>query len=373
MIYTGGGKTRCGSMAYEALNKPRTLVVTSRVPILDQWKKALRGGNVQYACIQSAYKIKGNFDLVIIDEVHRALSPKYRAIFANVNAKHLMCLTATLPNEEEYVDFLTKTCPVIYEKKIKEALEEGMVPQFELYNLPVPIHKSISGKYKMFDAKFTQAMIKLTRILIDNPKLRSKYKNVFELAQAAQWNTFDKETQGLCKSYWAGMTMRKQLVYSNPAKLAYIREVINVMGRDRKWIIFTKSIAFAKAVQEYLGGTALYHSKMKPIEKELQLLAFEQGQFNIMVAVDALNEGINVTGVDAAICAAGVSTELSFTQQQGRILRPEKGKKDPIFVNLYTDGTVERTWVEKKLKASGLKSTWLKSTKELPRQALISL
>jgi len=343
-------------MAYQDLGKPRTLVVTSRLPILNQWKEVMTGTNIKFMCIQSAYKHKGYYDLVIIDEVHRSLSPKYREVFSGIKAKHLMCLTATLPEEAEYVEFLAKTCPVIYEKKLKDALKDEMVPQFEIYNFSVPLHKTISGKYKLFDNKFTQSMIKLTRILMDNPKLKSKYKNVFELAQAAQWASFDKETQGLCKSYWAGMTMRKQLVYSNPAKLKAIRDILNHMGMSRKWIIFTKSIAFAKSLQEYLGGnTAIYHSKLKPIERELNLIAFEQNQFNILIAVDALNEGLNVSQVEAAICAAGVSTELTNSQQLGRIIRPEKGKK-PVFINLYTEGTVEKTWVEKKLKSSGLKS-----------------
>jgi superfamily II DNA or RNA helicase len=95
------------------------------------------------------------------------------------------------------------------------------------------------------------------------------------------------------------------------------------MGMSRKWIIFTKSIAFAKSLQEYLGGnTAIYHSKLKPIERELNLIAFEQNQFNILIAVDALNEGLNVSQVEAAICAAGVSTELTNSQQLGQQFGP---------------------------------------------------
>lgn len=344
-------------MAYQDLGRPKTLVVTSRLPILNQWKEVMVGTNIKFMCIQSAYKHTGSYDLVIIDEVHRALSPKYREVFKNIKTKKLLCLTATLPDEAEYVEFLTKIAPVVYEKKLKDALGDDMVPQFEIYNLAVPLHRTISGKYKLFDGKFTQSMIKLTRYLMDDPKLKSKYKNVFELAQAAQWHKFDKELQSVCKSYWAGMTMRKQLVYSNPAKLNAVKQIIEHMGKNRKWIIFTKSITFAKHLQEYLGGeTAIYHSKLKPIERELNLIAFEQNQFNILIAVDALNEGLNVSQVDAAICAAGVSTELTNSQQLGRIIRPEKGKK-PVFINLYTEGTVEKTWVEKKLKSSGLKST----------------
>ena len=79
--------------------------------------------------------------------------------------------------------------------------------------------------------------------------------------------------------------------------------------------------------------------------------------------MDALNEGLNVPKVFGAICASGVSVALTNFQQLGRIIRPEEGKT-PIFFNLYTENTVERSWVEKKLKK--VESTWLNHLEEIP-------
>lgn len=36
ILPTGYGKTRCGAIAREVLGKPRTLVITSRVPLIPQ-------------------------------------------------------------------------------------------------------------------------------------------------------------------------------------------------------------------------------------------------------------------------------------------------------------------------------------------------
>lgn len=101
-------------------------------------------------------------------------------------------------------------------------------------------------------------------------------------------------------------------------------------------------------------GGEVYHSKMKTQTRELVLSRFKGNEFNILIAVDALNEGIDVVDVDAAICLSGVSTELTNTQQIGRLLRQKEGKKRPIFINLYSRNSVEKGWVEKKTVGAGL-------------------
>jgi superfamily II DNA or RNA helicase len=182
-------------------------------------------------CVQSAYKHQGEYDLVIIDEAHRAASAKYRILFSNIKTKALMMLTATLPDNEENKEFLLSVAPVVFEKNLQEALEQELVPEFDVFNIPVPLHKSVSGKYKIFDAKFTQNLIKLTRHKMDNPLL-SKYKSVFDIARAER-NSTNKELADNCKGYWAGMSMRKQVVYNNPAKFQTVIDIIK-MYPDKK-------------------------------------------------------------------------------------------------------------------------------------------
>jgi superfamily II DNA or RNA helicase len=84
-------------------------------------------------------------------------------------------------------------------------------------------------------------------------------------------------------------------------------------------ILFSKSIAMAEEISELFGDEAkTYHSKMKPEERRLVLTGFSNSEFNILSAVDGLNEGLSVDDVDAAICISGVSTILTNTQQLGQ-------------------------------------------------------
>jgi superfamily II DNA or RNA helicase len=114
-------------------------------------------------------------------------------------------------------------------------------------------------------------------------------------------------------------------------------------------------------------GGKLYHSKLKKDERINILREFNEGLFNILIGVDALNEGINIPDIDGAICLSGVSTELTNTQQLGRILRYQEGKRRPLFVNFFTDKTVEKNWVEDKTVKAGLKSVtkWITNINEL--------
>lgn len=152
--------------------------------------------------------------------------------------------------------------------------------------------------------------------------------------------------------------MRKAVVYNNSEKIPVARRIIED-NPGRIWLLFTKTTDFAEATSKEIKGSKVYHSKMKLEDRERVLQEFKDGLFNVLVAVDALNEGLDVQAADSAICLSGVSTQLANFQQTGRILRPKEGKK-PVFINLYTENTVEKGWVEKKTLQSGLAkfTTW---------------
>jgi superfamily II DNA or RNA helicase len=347
-------------MAFKSFRvPPKTLVITSRIPIIHQFRELFAAelgdnNNVDYLCIQSAYRYVAEYDFVIIDEVHRALSPEYRKVFQSIKATSMLCLTATIPDEEEYVEFLGIVAPVVYAKSLLDVVDKGILPKFNIYNLEVGMDKSMAGKYKAFDNVFNTSLIKLDRLRSEDPNLSSRYRNVFDLAKAEQYSD-DRELKTLCKQYWGAMQLRKLVVYNNLTKISVAKAIIEKFEPNRKWLLFTKSIKFAEALRSVVGGR-VYHSKMKLKSREIVLQAFKNGDFNLLIAVDALNEGVNLPDVDGAICLSGVSTKLTNTQQTGRILRFKEGKMKPIFINLYTKNSVEKNWVDAKTVGAGLKS-----------------
>lgn len=171
---------------------------------------------------------------MIIDEVHRALSPEYRKVFETVTTKALICLTATLPQEEEYVEFLEKVSPVVYSKHLAEVVEYGVIPKFAIYNLEVPLDKALKGKYARFDANFASAVISLTKMRRDSATLTYKYASIFDLARDVSRDPDDSPLRRMAKQYWGGMQMRKQVVYNNTEKLKVAKYIVENIGPNRK-------------------------------------------------------------------------------------------------------------------------------------------
>ncbi len=161
------------------------------------------------------------------------------------------------------------------------------------------------------------------------------------------------------------MSMRKNVVYNNSEKLRAAVELIQKYP-NRKWLCFTKNIEFATELQRMMPASRTYHSKMSKADRDLVLSNFRGGKFNVLIAVDALNEGLSIDEVDTALCLSGVSKQLTNVQQLGRILRAKAGKK-PIFINFYSRNTVEKTWVEAKTVKAGLGqyTSWLNSVSQV--------
>ena len=86
---------------------------------------------------------------------------------------------------------------------------------------------------------------------------------------------------------------------------------------------------------------------MKTKEREEVLEKFKTSTRVILIAVDALNAGLNVPDANGAISLSGVSTEIEQTQRIGRIIRKEDNKL-ALFFNLYCENTIEESWVRKK-------------------------
>jgi len=179
-----------------------------------------------------------------------------------------------------------------------------------------------------------------------------KNKNVFDIAKEyatkKDVSQEDKLLQKQAKAYWSAMTMRKWVCYSAESKIDTVLKILEKFP-SRKWILFNKSIKFAELLETRIPGSKVYHSKMKDEERNKVLSDFGESKFKYLIAVDALNAGLNVPDIDSAICVSGVSTELVATQQRGRVARYAEDKY-AIFINLYGEETVEKSWVQNKTK-----------------------
>lgn len=339
VLAPGFGKTKVGVEISKKYSK--ILIIVPTTNLKNQWKRELiKWGNesdIRIECTKTAIKITEEYDLIIYDEIHMMLSDVYKRVL-DIPTKHKLGLTGTPPINN--TEILEEKCPIIYHKTEEDALKIGAIADYTVKNIGVNFTPKDAYKYRLFDKNFKEAAIVLNRI---KP---NRGDSVFDVAKQHCRSEEKSTLVKAAKQYWSAMTMRKWICYENEAKL---KEVVKIIKEypDKKWILFNKSIKFAEKLQALIPESLIYHSKLGIKEKEEILNTYEGLPKGVLIAVDALNAGLDVADANAAIEIAYTSVPLTYQQRRARVTR-KKDNKIALLINLYTIGTVEEKWLEKK-------------------------
>ena len=114
---------------------------------------------------------------------------------------------------------------------------------------------------------------------------------------------------------------------------------VKLNKEGKRFICFCSSIIQA----EFLGGENCIHSKKKDVEGVIS--AFNSGKTNSIFAVGMLQEGQNLTNIQAGIIVQLDGEERGFIQKFGRSLRAE----DPVQYILYYKNTRDEEYLQKAL------------------------
>lgn len=356
VLPTGVGKTRVALLIIKALfdlNKITSCLIVTPTRVLkdDTWVKEISKLEMtQYSiileCKQTAYKwTDKEFGIVVLDEAHLALSALHGKVL-DIPCEYMLGLTATLPkHNEKYLEILLERLPIVFEISLKECVSLGIVQEFDTYNLLVKLNPSERGRYALFNKMFEAARRELG-ILIKSYKLDM---DIFEAAH--EYGKIEHKTHPIhkiAKSYWTSMSMRKWICYRASAKIKACLDIIQKFP-NKKWIVFSKEIGFVDDLVTALWDLDIpsvgYHSKMTKEARESVLEDIGNPDIRVIVSAEALTTGYNLPDLDAAICAAGVSTELTGIQMTGRANRFKEGKR-ALMINLCCDNTQEVIWVK---------------------------
>ncbi|MFC7488298.1 helicase-related protein [Knoellia sp. CPCC 206453] len=108
-------------------------------------------------------------------------------------------------------------------------------------------------------------------------------------------------------------------------------------------IIFCQTIEHAEQVRDLISRrpgwerTSTLHANLKSRERRARLLNFRSGEVPILVAVDILNEGVDVPDVNILCFARVTHSRRIFVQQLGRGLRLRKGKTYVEVLDFVSD------------------------------------
>ena len=349
---TGFGKSRCGVLAIGKLLKEneRALVLVPTTQLQDQFAEEFKKwdyenvlSQITIMCYQSAHKFRDeHFDIVVCDEIHLGLSSVYRKFFEQNTYDKLLCLTATIPEEVEYMQYLFQLAPVRYKITLDECVALGLVAPYEIVCVPIELNEDDKAAYKKANNKFVQA------------KYRIGGFNTFDDAKLILSGKIDGDKGG-AKMFFDAIRERKQVVQNATSKIDKAKELIS-NHNDDKILVFSGNNSFTESMADALGGL-YYHSGLGKTRRAKVLERFLEESERVLCSTKALNQGFNVPDANIGIIAGLDSKSLPLIQRVGRLLRYKQGKSGKIYI-LYVKDSQEEKWVTSAVKPL-TNVTWL--------------
>lgn len=228
------GKTRLGVLAAtKAVEKNLSvLIIVPRANLRDnEWKAEFFKWSskdvylkCRIECIQTVYKWhKQHFDLVIVDEAHTTLSEQYRKFYFNNSYRSLLCLTATVPENDEYKTFLLSIAPIVYSINIQQSQAKDLVSDYQIYNLALPLTPNEKIKYGWAQKEFKKALISISTIMEMNE--RERFPSVMDFANAKLKDRASPYYR-LALDFYRYMGSRKTICYNAENKLDICLKII---------------------------------------------------------------------------------------------------------------------------------------------------
>ena len=222
---------------------------------------------VEFMCIQSAYKLAGHhWDIVVVDEVHTTLSTVYRNFYENNLWERMYCFTATPPENQEYFTYLHEHAPIIKVTNLNEARKLGIVSPYTVYNLGVSFTPEEALEYNRVDKILQECTDELGGPF-------NAFKNAGKFMKSS-----NHPKKKISIIYYKMMNKRKQMCFNAFSKLVMVKKLTDKFP-DRRTLIFSESIEFAEQIQTVINGSSgtdcsVFHSKMHKKDRKDVLECF---------------------------------------------------------------------------------------------------
>ena len=230
------------------------------------------------------------FDAIIVDEAHHAMSSGFRLCLEKFQPKFLVGMTATPWRGDG--------------KNLTDVFGEA-VDRVSL----------IDGMAMGYLAKVDY------RIFCDN----------------VDWNEVGKLSRK--KMSISDLNKRLFLPQRDDAVITEIKKVVSSIDKPRI-AIFSPSLVHAEQFAGVLTSNGISCTSLScadKVERRRRLLAFTTGQYSAVTAVDVMNEGIDVPDVNVLVFLRATHSRRIFVQQLGRGLRIDESKDKVIVLDFVSD------------------------------------
>lgn len=324
------GKIRTTINILKKLKPKNVLIAYPDNKIRDSWKADFEelnynDDNVTYTTHLSIKKhLEEQFDLIVIDEIHLLSEAQIEATkemidkhleFSHMEG-HVLGLTGTMTEWTKRTLFEQLDLSVVAEYPIEQAVKEGVIVDYEITVIKVPLDNITINDYK--------------------GKKRTEKKQFDNYG----WVIDQMERQG--KNTMFLRLGRMRIIQNSLAKLNATKRILQNNPNDRI-LVFCGVTKIADAL-----GIPSYHSKSS--EKQM-FEDFASGKGNHMAVVKIGNTGVTYKPLNKVIINYFDSNAENLAQKINRCMAMEydtPDKKAQIYI-ISSDESVELKWLKKAL------------------------
>ena len=315
---------------------------------IEKWIGSEYRSFFQIDCIQTVYKETEQRQFIICDEIHNMVNRwedysigigEYVKFFKNNPCKYLMGLSALIPANKRRT--LSAICPIIFTLPIDKAVKEGYVSNFLIVNYGIHLDEINQQEYD----KIQERVIDLEEELGGSDVAYTNSNTYINAFSDIKYSISKEERKKLrlALDYKRAINDRKIFLSTRKQKLSLCTELSELYGK--KHIIFSSSKEASNLLEKLIPNSVKVHSGVSRGKRRKALEAFqEEEELKTLLAVNAINEGVNTPAVKLSILESGNSTPKDLVQRLGRNLRIIDGEKIAIFIQLYFKNTQDAVW-----------------------------
>ena len=353
---TGVGKSKlaldlCRDMVEPGEQLPTILLVVAEIAHIQNWKDEIEkwsyDGPVFICCYASLKKYRNTeWDVVIFDEAHHLGSELRLDIFSTITAAHMLFLSATL--KESLVSILEMHCGPIKTIKmgLQDAFDASILPEPKINLIPLVLDNTLYNQTIIEEWGRKEKRVTINCLYKDRWKYKrakGTYPNATLVISCTQQQKYDYLTEQFNYYKQRYLSCRNEVLKNKwlqcgskrKSYLGLLKTVIAInlihKLKDKRFICFCTNIEQA----EFLGGPDAVHSKKKDSFKIID--EFNSKKRSSLFAVGMLQEGVNLTDIEAGIIVQLDGEERAFIQKFGRTLRADSPEQYIIYFRATRD------------------------------------
>lgn len=337
---TAAGKTRaarkCLEFYFQHFPNAKVIIVSPSKTILQQDYEEFQlmpnefKKNLNFITLQTIWKYHDTCDLLIIDEVHRAGSPKFGQIWQNLTYKHKLSMSC---------------------------VPDGVLDNAGKILVDVGYDKARICDFEVHPVFFTMPDSNVLLYEQQTKKIRNLYRTPIE---AFDGKTYEEKSNNKKMACRLANINRRNTVFNCDERLTFGYDIlVEQLEKGKKIAVFSERIDQLKLFGKMLEVSeppipySMFITKMKKKIGIQQMKDFQDGKVKVLLSVRKVTEGWNDVDLDCEIFLSKNLSKIHTIQTIGRAIRYKEGKKADIFLILASGTTDMKLLDEETVIAAG--------------------